>query len=87
VAGVAPAHLNPAGTSAVVAIFPKTSKQDHRTQQLIDHLREEVLPAATAGTGLRTHIRSQTAPSDDSSADVTCRAWFWFVSSARSSCP
>ena len=61
-------QLNPAGDTAVMQVFPSTSPQDRHTVTLIHRLRDEVLPAATDGTGLRVHVGGVTAAFDDVSA-------------------
>jgi len=73
VAFVVPAHMNPAGDTAVLQVFPTTSPQDRHTVQLIHHLRNDVLPQATAGTGMHAHVGGITAAFDDVSALLEAR--------------
>jgi RND superfamily putative drug exporter len=73
VAFVVPPHLNPAGDTAVMQVFPTTSPQDRHTIQLIHHLRNDVLPAATRGTGLEAHVGGITAAFDDVSTLLESR--------------
>ena len=70
---VVPAHMNPAGDTAVLQVFPSTSPQDRHTVQLIHHLRNDVLPQATAGTGIQAHVGGITAAFDDVSALLEAR--------------
>jgi RND superfamily putative drug exporter len=77
---VFPPHLNPAGDTAVMQVFPKTSPQDAKTVQLIHHLRNDVLPAATSGTGMKAHVGGITAAFDDVSALLEARLP-WFIGS------
>jgi len=65
VAAVFPPRLNPAGDTAQFVIVPTTSAQDERTSDLIRRLRTDVLPRATAGTGITVHIGGITAAFDD----------------------
>jgi putative drug exporter of the RND superfamily len=65
VAAVTDARPNTAGTAAIATLFPKTGPQSETTEQLIHHLRDDVIPAATAGTGLVANLGGQTASSID----------------------
>jgi RND superfamily putative drug exporter len=65
VATVSDATLNPAGTAALATVIPTTGPQDEATQQLVHHLRDDVVPQATAGTGLSVNLGGQTASSID----------------------
>jgi RND superfamily putative drug exporter len=56
VAHVAPASVNEAGDTAVLTVVATTSPQDSATDDLVDFLREDAIPAATAGTGLSVDV-------------------------------
>jgi RND superfamily putative drug exporter len=73
VAGVAPATLNPEGDTAVVTVIPTTGPQDAETVDLVNLLRDEVLPRATDGTGVSVHVGGVTATSIDSSDNIARR--------------
>ena len=68
VADVTPAQVNPEATVAVFQAFPTTSPQDAATNRLVDVLRGEVVPQATAGTDLRVDVGGLTAAVDDFSS-------------------
>ena len=51
VASVAPPITSPTGTTAVIRVNPTTSPQDEATSTLLHHLRHDVIPQATRGTG------------------------------------
>lgn len=70
---VFPAHLNPAGDTAVMQVFPATSPQDRKTVSLIHRLRDDVLPEATAGTEMKAHVGGITAAFDDVSTLLQTR--------------
>jgi RND superfamily putative drug exporter len=53
---VAPAIVNAAGDTPLLGLTPRTSPQDEATQDLVNALREESIPAATSGTGLTVHV-------------------------------
>jgi RND superfamily putative drug exporter len=61
VAAVSAPRLNPAGDAAVMTVFPSTSPQDERTEQLVHRLRDRVLPAAVAGAGVEVKVGGITA--------------------------
>ncbi|MEO6714589.1 MAG: MMPL family transporter [Mycobacteriales bacterium] len=56
VAFVSPAVANAAGDTALLQLVATTSPQDKVTEDLVDSLREETIPAATSGTGLKIAV-------------------------------
>jgi RND superfamily putative drug exporter len=56
VAQVSPAVLNPAGDTALVTVIPATAPQDEATTRLVHRLRDDVVPAATAGSGAKVYV-------------------------------
>jgi RND superfamily putative drug exporter len=73
VASVAPPRLDPNGDAAVITLIPTTSPQDARTQQLVSRLRSEVIPSATAGTGLHALVGGVTAAGIDAAHQYSAR--------------
>jgi RND superfamily putative drug exporter len=73
VLSASPASRNRAGTAAIVSATPTTSPQDKRTSTLIDHLRDDVLPAAVRGTGAKVYLGGATATFKDMSDKVASR--------------
>ncbi len=73
VAAVTPASLNPDGDTAVLTVLPVDGPQDPSTQDLVTTLRDDVLPAATVGTGLSVHVGGVTAASIDSTDNIAKR--------------
>jgi putative drug exporter of the RND superfamily len=65
---VTPVRLGPLGSAAVMQVFPSTGPQDQHTVALINNLRDHVIPAAIAGSGLVVHIGGNTATFSDLSA-------------------
>jgi RND superfamily putative drug exporter len=65
IAAVSPALLGPDGKTAVMEVYPTTGPQDQATVSLIHHLRQAVLPAATAGTALVVHVGGNTPAFND----------------------
>ena len=65
VALVSPPRPNEAGDAAIIQVIPTTSSQDAATVDLIEHLRNDVLPAATEGTDVKVHVGGVTAAFDD----------------------
>jgi RND superfamily putative drug exporter len=68
VAAVSPALANDDGTAAVVQVIPTTSPQSDRTEDLIDRLRDDVIPTTTAATGATVLVGGFTAAGSDISA-------------------
>jgi RND superfamily putative drug exporter len=65
VASVSPATVSPSGTTAVIRVNPTTAPQDAATSHLLHHLRAEVIPDATAGTGAKVYVGGFNALTDD----------------------
>lgn len=68
VAAVVPPQLSEDGEVATFVMIPKTSPQDERTSELLDTLRDDVVPAATKGTGVNVYIGGNTAALEDLSS-------------------
>ena len=66
-----------APTAAVWRLYPTTAPQDEATTELVDRLRDEVIPAATDGTGLDIAVSGGVAAAVDFSDYLTERLpWF-----------
>jgi putative drug exporter of the RND superfamily len=65
VASVAPAKLNPTGDVATITVYPSSSPQALATTELVERLRERVVPPVAAATGSRVYIGGVTAGSVD----------------------
>ncbi|MFD8865257.1 MMPL family transporter [Streptomyces sp. NPDC059590] len=65
VAQVAQLPLPPDAGIAVLSVVPTTSPQSEETSELIDHLREDVVPAAERGTTMKAHVGGATATYKD----------------------
>ena len=73
VAAVTPVTVSPSGTAAVLTVVPTTGPQSPTTEALVRHLRADVIPAATRGTGLSVHVGGVTAASIDSTSNIAKR--------------
>jgi putative drug exporter of the RND superfamily len=73
VVNVAPPQVSEDGEMATVFAIPATAPQDARTSALLERLREDVIPAATAGTPLDVSVGGQTASIEDLSDKVAAR--------------
>ncbi len=65
VAAVAEPQLNDEGTVAIVFVTPESAPQDEETDQLVDRLRGDVVPAATTGGDAVAYVSGQTAAFKD----------------------
>lgn len=61
IASVSPAQPSADGEIATIFAIPETAPQDEATTDLLDRLRDDVLPAATAGTPLDVFVGGNTA--------------------------
>jgi putative drug exporter of the RND superfamily len=73
VAVVSPPRLSPGGDAAVLGVIPKSSPQDERTSELVDRLRDDVLPAATRGSQVDVHVGGATATFQDLADQIASR--------------
>jgi putative drug exporter of the RND superfamily len=67
VAFVVPPRINQAGDAALITVIPKTSPQDEATEDLVNHLRDDVVPSQFNGTGITVEIGGVTAALEDQS--------------------
>jgi putative drug exporter of the RND superfamily len=73
VASVAPPQVSRDGEMATVFAIPATAPQDAKTSALLERLRDDVIPGATAGTPLKVYVGGQTAGFEDLSDKVAGR--------------
>ena len=64
VAAVTAPVFNAAHDTAVLTANPTTAPQDARTDQLVRHLRSDVLPATVSGSGARVSLTGQAMMTD-----------------------
>jgi RND superfamily putative drug exporter len=72
-AAVPPAALSEDGEMATIIATPTTAPQDARTSDLLERLRGDVIPRATAGTPLRVYVGGNTAGFEDVTDKVAGR--------------
>jgi RND superfamily putative drug exporter len=65
--------INDEGDAAIVTVIPTTSPQDDETRDLVDRLRDDVLPAELEDTGITAHVGGVTAALEDQSEYITGR--------------
>jgi RND superfamily putative drug exporter len=65
VASVTPVTFDPGGHTAYLTVVPESSPQSKDTSDLVDRLRDEVLPRAESGTSLDVQVGGMTAGYDD----------------------
>jgi RND superfamily putative drug exporter len=70
VAQVTDARLNGSGDTGVITVVPDTGPQNPRTSDLVDRLRDHILPEATHGAPLQVHVGGVTAGHDDFAAAI-----------------
>src|SRR5215203_6553330 len=64
---VAPPRINETGDAALITVIPTTSPQDKATEDLVNHLRDDVVPQQFDGTGIDVQIGGVTAALEDQS--------------------
>jgi RND superfamily putative drug exporter len=66
-------RINSEGNAAIITVIPKGSPQDRATQDLVNHLRDDVVPEELGGTGIKAEIGGVTAALEDQSTWITDR--------------
>jgi RND superfamily putative drug exporter len=79
IAFVADPVVSPSGSTAVVTAFPTTGPSDVETEQLVHTLRDDVIPAALAGSDVDTYVTGQTAAFIDISEKLASRLPIFIV--------
>jgi putative drug exporter of the RND superfamily len=59
--------INRAGDAAIVTVIPEGSPQDKETEDLVNHLRDDVVPAELGDAGIKAEIGGVTAALEDQS--------------------
>jgi RND superfamily putative drug exporter len=72
-AAVPPAAVSQDGEMATIFATPTTAPQDAATSDLLDRLRNDVIPKATAGTPLKVYVGGNTAAFEDITDKVAGR--------------
>lgn len=73
IAGTTPPQPFPGSDMAMVMAFPEATPQDGATSELVDDLREDVLPGLSQQTGATYLVGGSTAASDDFADAVSDR--------------
>ncbi len=73
VAFATPAQFSASGRDAVIFAYPTASPQSATTEAVVHALRDDVIPAATAGTGVAGYVGGETAGSVDASSYLSSR--------------
>jgi putative drug exporter of the RND superfamily len=60
-----PPQPNEAGDAAVMTVIPETAPQDKETANLVEGLRDQVIPPVTEGTGVDVKVGGLTPVSND----------------------
>jgi putative drug exporter of the RND superfamily len=68
IAFVTPVQFNHADTGGLIVVYPTTAPQSSQTQQLVQTLRNDVIPPAVAGTGVNAQVGGETASSIDAAS-------------------
>ncbi len=77
VAQVAAPRLSPSGEVATISAYPTTSPQSRDTEQLVKHIRADVIPALARSSGMTAHIGGSTATQIDFSRVLAERLPFF----------
>jgi len=80
VAAVTPPLPDDAGAPGawLLTVVPTTSPQDEASTELVSTLRDDVIPAAVAGTGLDVNVTGQAAVQNDITDFLSARMFVFF---------
>jgi RND superfamily putative drug exporter len=73
VAYVPAPKFNGDGSAAILTVVPTTSPQDEATSELVERLRDDLIPNALAGTGVTALVGGVNAALEDQSEYITDR--------------
>ena len=73
VAFVPDPEINAEGSAAIVTVIPAGSPQDEETEQLVNRLRDDVVPGTLGAAGITAHVGGVTAALEDQSEYITGR--------------
>ncbi len=79
VATVDKPQLNDPGTVAIIFVTPQSAPQDEATDKLVDRLRHDVVPQATAGGDAVAYVSGQTAAFKDIAKRIVDRMPFFLL--------
>jgi RND superfamily putative drug exporter len=65
VASTTPPRLSPSGEVATISVYPNSSPQAYATTQLVEQLRDKVVPPIAASTAMHVYVGGFTAASVD----------------------
>ncbi len=64
---VPPPRINAASDAAIVTVIPSTSPQDQKTEDLVNRLRDHIVPDEFGGSGITAQVGGVTAALEDQS--------------------
>jgi RND superfamily putative drug exporter len=67
IAFVVPPRINDAGDAALMTAIPTTSPQDKATEDLVNRLRDDLIPSSFSNTGIKVYVGGVTAALEDQS--------------------
>src|SRR5262249_32284011 len=73
IAFVTAPRINRSGDAALITAIPTTSPQDKKTEDLVNHIRDDVVPTSLRGSGIDAKVGGVTAALEDQSTYMTGR--------------
>ena len=70
---------NEAGNTAIVTVYPETSPQSEKTEDLVNRLRDDVLPNTLEGTDAKAYVGGATSSFVDIGERISNRIPFFFA--------
>ena len=79
VAAVSPPITNEAGDTAIIQVTPSTAPQDAKTTDLVNTLRDDVIPTVPVTEGTNVYVGGATAAFTDVDEKITERMPYFFL--------
>jgi putative drug exporter of the RND superfamily len=79
VAAVAKPMVNPAGDAAQIIVIPTTSPQSNETSDLVNELRDNVIPRTLAGSDAHAYVGGTTAGNEDIATKMSQRMPYFLL--------
>ena len=76
---VTPPQLNPAGDTAIVNVYPRSSPQSKETNTLVQHLRNDVIPPVAKSTKAAIYVGGSTAIFIDFAKVLSSKLWLFIT--------
>lgn len=79
VESITPPRLSPSRSAATLSVYPTSSPQSSETADLVDRLRDDVIPPVASRTGATVYIGGSTATQLDFAGVLATKFWYFLA--------